>query len=59
MENSVTGAASAFTYGPLRARVKQTVLDGAAVTKTTTYIGADFERVAAAAGPELAVPGPH
>ncbi|MBE9556882.1 MAG: hypothetical protein IMF08_08500, partial [Proteobacteria bacterium] len=31
--------------------MKQTVLDGAAVTKTTTYIGGDFERVAFAAGP--------
>ncbi len=52
MENSVTGAASEFIYGPSRARVKQTVLDGAAVTRTTTYIGGDFERVAPAGAPD-------
>ena len=52
MENAVTGAASEFTYGPSRARVKQTILDGAAVTKTTTYIGGGFERHAYAAGPD-------
>ena len=32
--------------------MKQTTLDGAAVTKTTTYIGADFERIAFASGPD-------
>ena len=52
MENSVTGAASEFVYGPSRARVKQTVLNGAAVTKTTIYIGGDFERVAPAGAPD-------
>lgn len=40
----------AISRRALLARVKQTVLDGAAVTKTTTYIGADFERVTPAAG---------
>ena len=45
-------AASEFVYGPSRARVKQTVFDGAAVSRTVTYIGKDFERRAFPSGPD-------
>ena len=44
--------ASEFVYGPSRARVKQTVFDGAAVSSTVTYIGKDFERRAFPGGPD-------
>jgi len=44
-------AASEFVYGPSRARIRQTVFEGAAVTRTVTYVGTDFERRAPASGP--------